>query len=65
MITIRVFPFMANGKRDVQVAVRMTESDMTLLKRAATKLWPRAILSNSAIVLGLARIAAEDALKKR
>jgi len=34
-----------------------------LLRRAADLLWPRAILSKSALILGLAKIAAEDALK--
>jgi len=49
------------GKRTVQVNVKMTAEDFELLKRAADKLWPDAILSNSGIILGLAKIAAREA----
>lgn len=38
--------------------------DFAAMKKAAETLWPRAILSNSGIALGLARMAAEDALGK-
>ena len=50
------------GKRSVQVNVRLTEQDFELIKRAAAKLWPNAILSNSGILLGLARLAAKGAV---
>ena len=50
-------------KRDLQVNVKMSADDFGILKQAADKLWPRAILSNSAIILGLAKIAAEDILR--
>ena len=53
------------GKRTVQVNVKMSASDFTMLQRAANALWPDAILSNSAILLGLARLAAKDVLKKK
>jgi hypothetical protein len=46
------------GKRTVQVNVKMTTEDFDLLKGAAEKLWPDAILSNSAIILGLAKMTA-------
>ncbi len=55
----------AGGKRTVQVNVKMSADDFTNLQRAASALWPDAILSNSAIVLGLARLAAKDILKKK
>ena len=48
------------GKRTVQVNVKMSLEDFGLLQRAAQKLWPDAILSNSGIILGLAKIAARD-----
>ena len=51
------------GKKELQFNVRMSEEDFALLQRAADVLWPRAILSKSALILGLAKIAAEDALK--
>jgi len=44
------------------VAVRMSEEDFSLLKRAADEIWPRAILTNSSIILGLAKIHAEEVL---
>ena len=53
----------AGQKRDLQVNVKMSADDFAILKQASDTLWPRAILSNSAIILGLAKIAAEDILK--
>lgn len=52
-------------KRTVQVNVKMTEDDFNLLKKAAEKRWPDAVMTNSGIVLGLARIAAREILSKR
>ena len=52
------------GKRTIQVNVKMSEEDYKLLQAAASALWPEAILSNSGILLGLARIAAKDILGK-
>lgn len=54
-----------NGKRTVQVDVKMSTEDFDLLQQAATALWPEAVLSNSGIVLGLAKIAAKDSLKRK
>ncbi len=53
------------GKRTLQVNVKMSADDFELLKRAAAALWPDAILSNSGIVLGLAKIAARDVLREK
>jgi hypothetical protein len=50
------------SKRNVQVNVKMCAEDYALLKQAAERLWPEAIISNSGIILGLARIAAKKAL---
>jgi hypothetical protein len=47
-------------KRTVQVNVKMTPEDSELFKRAAEKRWPDAVLTNSGIILALARIAARD-----
>jgi len=47
-----------DGKRTVQVNVKMSAEDFALLQKAAQKLWPDAIISNSGILLGLAKIAA-------
>ncbi len=52
-----------NGKRTVQVNVRLSTEDFNLIQRAANVLWPDAVLTNSGILLGLAKIAARDALK--
>lgn len=54
-----------NGKRTVQVNVKMSTEDFETLKKAAGTLWPDAILSNSGIILGLARLSAKDILKKK
>ncbi len=53
------------GKRTVQVNVKMSAEDFALLRRASDAFWPDAILSNSGIILGLAKIAAKDILKKK
>jgi hypothetical protein len=49
-------------KRTVQVNVKMTEEDFALLRKAAEEHWPDAVMTNSGIVLALARIAARDML---
>jgi len=54
-----------SGKRTVQVNVKMSADDFSNLQRAASVLWPDAILSNSGIILGLARLAAKDILKRK
>jgi hypothetical protein len=51
-------------KRTVQVNVKMTEADFQLLRRAAEKRWTDAVMTNSGIVLGLAKIAARETLSK-
>jgi hypothetical protein len=53
------------GKRTVQVNVKMSDEDFTTLQKAASSLWPEAILSNSGIILGLAKLAAKDILRKK
>lgn len=49
----------------MQVNVKMSTEDFTTLQKAANALWPEAILSNSGIILGLARLAAKDILKSK
>jgi hypothetical protein len=53
------------GKRSVQINVRLTEKDYKFMQQAATKLWPNAVLSNSSIVLGLAKIAAQQIVESK
>ena len=53
----------SSGKRTVQVNVKMSGEDFALLRNAAQKLWPDAVISNSGIVLGLAKLAARRALE--
>jgi hypothetical protein len=50
--------------RTVQISVKMSQEDYALLVKAADKLWHKAVLSKSGILLGLAKIAAENAVKK-
>jgi hypothetical protein len=52
-------------KRTVQVNVKMSPEDFALLKKAADKRWPEAVMTNSGIVLGLAKIAAKATLTKK
>jgi hypothetical protein len=51
-----------SGKRTVQINVKMSGEDFALLREAARKLWPDAIISNSGILLSLAKIAANRVL---
>lgn len=52
-------------KRTVQVNVKMTQEDFDLLKRAAEKRWRDAVMTNSGIVLALAKIAARQTLARK
>jgi uncharacterized protein (DUF1778 family) len=52
-------------KRTVQVNVKMTQDDFDLLRKAAERRWPDAVMTNSGIVLALARIAARETLTKK
>jgi hypothetical protein len=56
-------PIQEAMKRTVQVNVKMSPDDFQLLKKAAEKKWVDAVMTNSGIVLGLAKIAAREALK--
>jgi hypothetical protein len=52
-------------KRSIQVNVKMSPEDFDFLKKAAGKHWPDAIMTNSGIVLALAKIAARRVLEKK
>lgn len=52
-------------KRTTQVNVKMTQDDFDFLQKAAAKRWPDAVMTNSGIVLGLAKLAARAILKKK
>ena len=52
-------------KRTVQVNVKMTEEDFALLRKAAEERWRDAVMTNSGIVLALARIAARGILEEK
>ncbi len=45
--------FAEGMKRTVQVKVKMTQEDTELLKKAAEKRWPDAVMTNSGIVPAL------------
>ena len=53
------------GKRELSVTVKMSKDDLQLLTRAASKLWPNAIVTRSSTVLALAKLGAENALKQK
>ena len=52
-------------KRTTQVNVKMNEEDFALLQKAAEKHWPDAILTNSGIVLALAKISVRQILGRK
>lgn len=51
-------------KRNVSVSIKMSEEDLALFAKAAGHIWPKAVLSRSGLILGLARIGAESVLPK-
>jgi hypothetical protein len=53
------------SKHTIQMNVRLSTDDFELNQKAANVLWPDAVLTNSGILLGLARIAARDVLKSK
>jgi hypothetical protein len=53
----------ASSKRTVQVNVKMSAEDFASLKEAADALWPDAVLTNSSIVLGLAKLGSAQIRK--
>jgi hypothetical protein len=55
----------SSPKRTVQINVKMTTQDFADLQKAANSIWPGAVLTNSGIVLGLAKIGAREALKRK
>lgn len=46
-------------KRTVQINVKLSAADFALLQKTAQILWPDAVISNSGILLGLAKITAK------
>ena len=50
-------------KRTTQVNVKMTQDDFELLRRAAEERWPAAVMTNSGILLSLAKMAATQVLQ--
>lgn len=55
----------SGGKRTVQVNVKMSSEDFAMLQRAAQLLWPDAVISNSGVILGLAKMAAKGVLSSK
>jgi len=52
-------------KRSAQVNVRLSPADMNLLRKAGKKLYPGLQVSNSTLVLALARQRAQEILAER
>jgi len=52
-------------KRTVQINVKMTEDDYAQLQEAAKRRWPDAVMTNSGILLSLARMAAKTILSEK
>jgi hypothetical protein len=52
------------GKRTASVTVKMSDEDLKQMLKAAETIWPKAILTRSSVVLGLAKIGAEHALSQ-
>jgi uncharacterized protein (DUF1778 family) len=50
-------------KRTTQVNVKMTQDDFELLRKAAEERWPAAVMTNSGILLSLAKMAATQVLQ--
>ncbi len=57
-------PAKRSGKRTTSVTEKMSAEGFALLTKAADTIWPGAMLTRSSIVLGLAKMGAEAALKQ-
>ena len=44
--------------------MKMSPEDLQLLKKAAEKKWPDAVMTNSGVVLGLAKIAGQGGVRE-
>jgi uncharacterized protein (DUF1778 family) len=55
----------SSSKRTLQINVRMSPEEWDLLRRAADAIWPKAEITKAATVLGFAKMAAEDVLKRK
>jgi hypothetical protein len=53
------------SNRTVSITSKMTNADFELLQKAAKTLWPKAMVSQSSLILGLAKLGAEQALKSK
>jgi hypothetical protein len=53
----------ADPKRSEQVNCRLAPADLSLLRKAADRLWPDMPITNSTLLLTLARLKAEEILK--
>jgi hypothetical protein len=51
-------------KRTKAVSVKMSETDYRTLQTAAAIMWPGAVLTDSSMVLGLARLKAQEVLRE-
>jgi hypothetical protein len=49
-----------NEKRTKALTVRVTPGDLIKLQDAARLIWPGAVISMSGVILGLARMKAEE-----
>jgi hypothetical protein len=54
-----------HSERMEQINVKMTQEDFQMLKKAADRRWPDAVITNSGIVFALAKIAARQTLAKK
>ncbi len=53
---------MIDGKRSLQVNVRVSPHSLKLLRQAAEMIWPGLVLSNSTLLLTLAQNKAKEIL---
>ncbi len=56
--------YRAMAKRDLQVSVKISKEDLALLRKACDRLWPGAPVTNSTLLLVLAKQRAEEILEK-
>jgi hypothetical protein len=49
-------------KRSISATIKLSAADWELLQKAADHVWPKALLTRSSIILGMAKIGAESVL---
>jgi hypothetical protein len=64
-VTLSSHKMAAMAKRNLQLNIRMSDDDLTLLRKAAAALWVGIPVTDSTLILSLAKLKAEEVLRAK